>query len=1108
MKDKNNAIEAEGISKKFDIKYTTFYGGQAKSGTKTVLDGMSFSIRKGEVVGIVGRNGSGKSTLMKILSGIMGPDSGTVNVNGKVASILELGMGFEPEMTGRDNIRIKCSMYGFTEKDIDQQMESIIQFSELGEQVDHPLRTYSSGMTAKLAFSVIMHTTCNVMIVDEVLSVGDASFNAKCRMVFQKMKKEGRAILIASHSMETLESMCDRVMWIDEGKVREMGDPSSVCYHFFSDMVDSFDTIIKLAEEGDVISMNRSAVMLRDGIGVQKDEKRAVDLFTKAANMGHTDSQMDLADMKLKAGDKKSALALYKKAANDGNYKAITRLTVMDEDNAAVSEKLMKDVRSEAEAGNIQFYFMDGNNNGSLFFDYLKCDPRTLELFNGKLFVTGSEIESILVKLQQEYNEIDQNLRKGDPIDVFNATHPKSSIPYRVVIIDSFPKGINATYIPVITKLVKNEIAAGLHFVFLVEEQDISRISELADLTTVFSIKPNLRKLDTSLLSRGVLDYVSKAYNQEKAMLFEEYYDSNVDWWKDTTANYTIIPLGMHRAVNYNLTFNEEGKDSGVSSANAVIVGMPGSGKSCLLHTMIVGSSIKYSPNELRFYMIDLKAVEFKQYEVERLPHAEFVALKANPEFGFHILQVICKKIKEREQLFNQRQVKNYLGYRNAFPDDVLPRYMIFIDEYQELLRGDLRPAVISRLDFIIRVGRALGFNLILSSQTMDLPAELVGLISHRIAMRSTTAAARSVLDFYDERAPQLNTGQAIVHAETTDLVQSYYLPEDAKGKPANATKLRADYLKLIREKWELETQGKYEHNLVVFDREMPALLSNNKAYKKMSVVKEAYDVFFSPGEKIMIDGEDLMCKFTRMRNDNLMVLGGKADVSVRTLNGCLMSMLPQLDPKDVGIDIVNLLNLSQASLYHEIENSSRFIKDKFVKACYTTDSSDINALFDDILSDIKQRTAKLRSGEYVAPRFLVIYRTENDMAFHEIVTQSYGMESSEKSELTNKLLQILGTGPEVGIHSLVHFNDPASFFVVLDAKSNDKHFFNHRLLLQMQEEESKHFLDSFSRKDASELVDKEASEKFAYNLALYYNAYDQNEPVKIKPYEFININQ
>ncbi len=354
MKDNKNAIEVDNISKNFTIKYTTAYGGTAKSGIKTVLNGMTFSLKKGTVMGVVGRNGSGKSTLMKILSGIMGPDTGKVELDGKVASILELGMGFEPEMTGRDNIRIKCSMYGFTDKEIDEQMESIINFSELGEQIDHPLRTYSSGMTAKLAFSVIMHARCDVMIIDEILSVGDASFNAKCRMVFQKMKKRGRSILIASHNMETLESMCDSVMWIEEGKIKEIGDPSSVCFHFHSNMVDSFDTIVKLAKEGDVLSMNRAAIMLRDGIGVIKDEKKAQELFSKAAEMGHTDSQIDLADMIMKSGEKGKALELYKKAASNGNMGAIIRLSLMDGDNAIISNKLMKEIRSLAENGNIR----------------------------------------------------------------------------------------------------------------------------------------------------------------------------------------------------------------------------------------------------------------------------------------------------------------------------------------------------------------------------------------------------------------------------------------------------------------------------------------------------------------------------------------------------------------------------------------------------------------------------------------------------------------------------------------------------------------------------------------------------------------------------------
>jgi hypothetical protein len=770
---------------------------------------------------------------------------------------------------------------------------------------------------------------------------------------------------------------------------------------------------------------------------------------------------------------------------------------------SVVDNVFMRSLMS-AEAGNIQYYLMDGANNGSLFFDYLKCDPRTMELFNGKLFVTSSDIEMVLVKLQQEYNEIDQNIRKGDSIELFNETHPKATIPYRVVIMDSFPTGVNPSYLPLIARLVKNEIAAGLHFVFLVEERDVAKLVDIMPLTTVYSIKQNLFVENDKDLSKRVLEHVSNAYNKEKTLLFEEYYDENVEWWKDTCANYTVIPLGMQRSDNYNLTFNAQGKGGGMSSANAIIVGTPGSGKSCMLHTMIVGSSIKYSPNELKFFLIDMKSVEFKQYELERLPHAEFVAINANPIFGEHVLQVICKRINERKRLLSQKKVTSYTQFRELYPNEVLPRYMIFIDEYHELLEGEIRQSVISNLDFIIREGRALGFNLILSSQSADVPQELINKISHRIAMRTPTSVARSVLDFYDERSPLLNNGQAIIHAETTDMVQCYYLPEDSKGKPLKAEKTRPDYLKMIREKWAEKTNGKYDHHLVVFDRELPALLNNNRSYKKMSVVKNSVEVQFSPGEKIMIDGNDFMCKFIRAKNENILVLGGRINVSVRSLNGCLTSMLPQLDPDQVRIDTVNLLDLSQADLCDEIEKSSNYIGQRFPKSTYMELGGDVNLLLDNVLEDIVVRAADLKTGKYVPPRFLVMYRTENEKGFEEIKTEINGtVISSEKSEMTKKLVQILELGPEVGVHSLIHFTDPASYFKVLDAAKKDRHYFNHRLLLQMNEESSLHFLDSYSRKDASELVDKNTDDEFAYNIALYYNAYDLIDPVRIKPYEF-----
>ena len=153
----NDAVVLKDIHKQYALKHTTIYGGVTKHGSKTVLNGVNISIKKGEICGLIGRNGSGKSTILKILSGIIGPDSGTITINGKIASILELGMGFDPELSGRDNIYLKCQLFGLNKNKIDANMDSMIQFSELGDLIDSPLRTYSSGMAAKLAFSVLIN---------------------------------------------------------------------------------------------------------------------------------------------------------------------------------------------------------------------------------------------------------------------------------------------------------------------------------------------------------------------------------------------------------------------------------------------------------------------------------------------------------------------------------------------------------------------------------------------------------------------------------------------------------------------------------------------------------------------------------------------------------------------------------------------------------------------------------------------------------------------------------------------------------------------------------------------------------------------------------------
>lgn len=757
-----------------------------------------------------------------------------------------------------------------------------------------------------------------------------------------------------------------------------------------------------------------------------------------------------------------------------------------------------------AEAGNIQFHFMDGNGNGSLFFDYLKCSNKTLQLFDGKINITPQEIESCLQKLQQTYKEIDQKIRKGESITQYNERNPKATLPYHVVIMDSFPKGMSSSYIPYIHRMMKDELAAGLHFVLLVEEEDCAKITSLTADTTVYHI-PEKYYIQDSLfaLQQNVLAFIDKNYTKENTMLFEEYY-KNIEWWKENCANYTRIPLGLSYANNYDLVFNEEGKDGGLASANVVIAGMPGSGKSCLLNTIIIGASIKYSPNELRFFMIDMKGVGFKQYVAEKLPHAEFIALKANPEFGLHTLRNIQKKMQERQKLFTSKEALNYYDFKKKFPGEFMPRYIILIDEYQELLREETRSDVLDILRKVVRVGRGLGFNIILSSQNMDLAEDILVNISHRVVMRCTSAIGRSTLGFYDERSPQLNTGQAIISCENTDMVQSYYLPGEVDEIPKGGTMSCRTYLKQIKDNWDARSGTKFDQRLVVFDSENPALLSQNRIYSSMTYSPDSAGngLLFSPGEKYMVDGTDFMCKLSRNKNENILVVGGQLRVSIRSANTTLLSMLPQFD-MSTHIDILSYQDRSEQDLFEAIRISSEDVCRRFPNARYYESPQDISSLLDDILNDIEKRTVLQSRGELPSPRLFVLYDTDCYPKFNKIIVAGRISTMIQSSEQAEKLKMILEKGPQTGLYCILHFSDTEGFFKIFNEEN--KTYFNHRILLHMNEEHSKVFLDSFIRKDAAHLVDDDASENSRYNMALYKNAYDNSEPVKIKPYEFLN---
>lgn len=192
------------------------------------IEDISFQVQKGESVALIGRNGAGKSTSLGLVAGVMKPSSGTVSVVGRVASMLELGGGFHPELTGRENIRLNATLLGLRRKELKQRLDKIIEFSELGEFIDEPIRVYSSGMLAKLGFSVITQVDPDILIIDEVLAVGDIAFQRKCLNTINEFKKKGVTILFVSHNLEDVEKICDKVIWIENHKMRDMGEAHSV----------------------------------------------------------------------------------------------------------------------------------------------------------------------------------------------------------------------------------------------------------------------------------------------------------------------------------------------------------------------------------------------------------------------------------------------------------------------------------------------------------------------------------------------------------------------------------------------------------------------------------------------------------------------------------------------------------------------------------------------------------------------------------------------------------------------------------------------------------------------------------------------------------------
>ncbi len=211
-----------------------FRRGRADSNRFWALSGVSFTVARGETLGVIGRNGSGKSTLMRVIGGIYLPDEGRIEVNGKVSTLLSTSAGFQPGLTGAENIYLNGVLLGLKAAEIDELFDQIVDFSELGDFIDMPVKTYSSGMNARLGFSIAVNVKEDVLLVDEVLGVGDAKFGEKARKAMEELMTEGRTIILVSHQMDTVRRFANRVLWLDKGRVMAEGPTDDVVDRYLS----------------------------------------------------------------------------------------------------------------------------------------------------------------------------------------------------------------------------------------------------------------------------------------------------------------------------------------------------------------------------------------------------------------------------------------------------------------------------------------------------------------------------------------------------------------------------------------------------------------------------------------------------------------------------------------------------------------------------------------------------------------------------------------------------------------------------------------------------------------------------------------------------------
>ena len=433
-------ISVKGMSKSFQIadvtKKKSFFQ-RNPTQSYLVFEDIDLEVRKGEVLAILGRNGCGKSTFMKIISGIIEPDTGTVEVKGKVASILELSMGFHGDLTGKENIILRSELYGIPRETVKEYIDDIAKYSDLGVFIDNPVRTYSSGMRSRLAFAIMVNVDADVFLVDEALSTGDMAFASKASEYLKNLVRSGKTVVFTSHSMSTIKNTCNRAIWIDNHHIVMDGPADEVCDAYSRSINESVDETRNLAEGGSSSAQYRLATFYRDGKDVEKDHDKYIFWLEAASERDHPLAMVELAD-NIFMKDRERAAELYRRSAEAGNNDARRKYAMMMEESQEEIIRMREIMKELAESG----YPHDLYNYGDILYRTALGTEDREEAF--RLVSEASEkgwleADVLLSRMYQEGSGVERDIDKA--IDLLRRASSKGNTKAMIKLADGLYEG-------------------------------------------------------------------------------------------------------------------------------------------------------------------------------------------------------------------------------------------------------------------------------------------------------------------------------------------------------------------------------------------------------------------------------------------------------------------------------------------------------------------------------------------------------------------------------------------------------------------------------------------------------------------------------------------